>query len=220
MTLRIIETKMRFKIFIVIFLPFYQALQWTFHGDKALDVTPGSSTTISTFSTLEEAKNECLNHPECGGITTNNGDYELRKGTVLISWTTSTTYMKSFIQWIEHPGKVLSGSSLGSFNDLVQAKNKCIDRLNNSLFSEYDFSQFMTLELSKLNFNLCEEVLESGEGHCSGIIEPHCCGGEYHVKSNPANPAPYFHGTWPNENSWTFYWYTEEDFEIDISFEK
>ena len=135
MTLRITETKMRFKIFIVIFLPFYQALQWTIHGDKALDVTPGSSTTISTFSTLEEAKNECLNNPECGGITTNNGNYELRKGTVLTSWATSTTYMKSFVQWTEHPGKVLTGgSTLGSFDDVVQAKNKCIDRLNNSFF--------------------------------------------------------------------------------------
>ena len=75
----------------------------------------------------------------------------------------------------------------------------------------------MTLEYSKLNFNLCEEVLETGEAHCSGIMS---LSGEYRVKSNPANPAPYFHGAYPNENSWTFYWYTEEDFEIDISFEK
>ena len=134
MTLRITETEMRFKIFIVTFLPFSLALQWTFHEDKALDVTPGSSTTISTFSTLEEAKNECLDNPECGGITHHQGNYQLRKGTVLTSWATSTTYMKSFVQWIEHPGKVLSGSSLGSFDDLVQAKNKCIDRLNNSFF--------------------------------------------------------------------------------------
>ena len=137
MTLRITETKMRFKIFIVTFLPFYQALQWTSHGGKALDVTPGSSTTISTFSTLEEAKNECLDNPECGGITHHQGNYQLRKGTVLISWGGSTTYMKSFIQWIEHPGKVLSSGGLpglGSFDDLVQAKNKCIDRLNNSFF--------------------------------------------------------------------------------------
>ena len=125
---------MRFKIFIVTFLPFYRALQWTVHGDMALDVTSGSSTTISTFSTLEEAKNECLDNPECGGITHHQGNYQLRKGTVLTSWTSSTTYMKSFIHWIEHPGKVLSGSSLGSFDDLAQAKNKCIDRLNNSFF--------------------------------------------------------------------------------------
>ena len=133
-TLNITETKMRLTILIVIFLPFYRALQWTIHEGKALDHTPGSSTVISAFSTLEDAKNECLTNPECGGITKVDSRYELRKGSVLTSWQTSTTYMKSFIQWIEHTGKIIGGSSLGSFGTLDEAKNKCIDRLNNSKY--------------------------------------------------------------------------------------
>ena len=128
---------MRLKIFIVIFLPFYRALQWTIHESKALDSTPGFYTTISTSSTLEDAKNECLNNPECDGIVKDNSVYQLRKGKILTPWQTSTTYMKSFIQWTEHTGKVLSGSSLGSFDTLDAAKNKCIDRLNNSFWSLY-----------------------------------------------------------------------------------
>ena len=126
---------MRLKIFIVTFLPFYRALQWTIHEGKALDDTPGWYTVISTFSTLEDAKNECLTNPECVGITKDhNSGYELRKGTVLSPWQTSTTYMKSFIQWIEHTGKIMSGSQLDSFGTLDEAKNKCIDRLNNSKY--------------------------------------------------------------------------------------
>lgn len=150
------ETKMRLKILIVIFLPFYWALQWTIHEGKALDDTPGWWTVISRFSTLEDAKNECLTNPECVGITKNQLGYELRKGSVLSSRQTSTTYMKSFIQWIEHTGKIISGSGLDSFGTLDEAKNKCIDRLNNSNY--FIFSRLMrhTLrryvkEVSKFN---------------------------------------------------------------------
>ena len=223
---------MRLKILIVIFLPFYWALQWTIHEGKALDDTPGWWTVISRFSTLEDAKNECLTNPECVGITKNQLGYELRKGSVLSSRQTSTTYMKSFIQWIEHTGKIMSGSGMDSFGTLDEAKNKCIDRLNNSNYFIFFFQTYEayvtpicqgSLKIQSLKFNLYEELVESGEGQCNALYEPHNPQGVYYTKLSPADAiqtGPYVHGSFPNENTWTFYWYTEENFEIDITFEK
>ena len=80
-----------------------------------------------------------------------------------------------------------------------------------------------TLEIQSLMFNLYEELVESGEGQCNALYEPHNPQGVYHAKLSPADAiqnGPYFHSSWPNENTWTFYRYTEENFEIDITFEK
>ena len=80
-----------------------------------------------------------------------------------------------------------------------------------------------TLKIQSLKFNLCEELVESGEGQCNALYEPHNQQGVYYVRLSPADAiqnGPYFHSTLPKENTWTFYWYTEENFEIDITFQK
>ena len=75
------------------------------------------------------------------------------------------------------------------------------------------------LRIQRFHFNLCKELLESGEGQCNGVNE---YDDKYRVKQGSLVETPYFHGAFPNENSWIFYWYTgvDENFEIDITFEK
>ena len=93
--------------------------------------------------TLEDAKNECLENPECTGITKDaSSDYQLKNGTFLVSNPGVTTYMKSLIQWSsEYTGKILGGDNLGSFDTLEEAKNKCIVRLNRT--KNTDFSDLI-----------------------------------------------------------------------------
>ena len=97
---------------------------------RFLGSSPGSPK-LSDSSTLEDAKNECLENPECTGITKGaSSDYQLKNGTLLVTAPGVTTYMKSLIQWSsEYTGKILGGDNLGSFDTLEEAKNKCIVRL-------------------------------------------------------------------------------------------
>ena len=75
------------------------------------------------------------------------------------------------------------------------------------------------LRIQRLNFNLCKELLVSGEEQCKGITESD---GIYKIKQGSPGQTPYFSGANPNKNSWIFYWYTgeDEDFEVDFTFEK
>ena len=75
------------------------------------------------------------------------------------------------------------------------------------------------LRIQRFHFNLCKELLESGEGQCNGVNE---YDDKYRIKQGSSVETPYFHEAYPDENSWIFYWYTgvDENFEIDITFEK
>ena len=65
----------------------------------SVDPWPGVASIISNHATLEDAKTECLENPECDGITKIGSDYTVRKGTVLFSYTGATSYMKSLVHW-------------------------------------------------------------------------------------------------------------------------
>ena len=108
----------------VAILPFCSGLQWTIHEGKALDLSPGAGiytdqnysvhlncpvilsvdpwpgvhSIISNHATLEDAKTECLENPECDGITKIGSEYTTRKGTVLVPYD-ATSYMKSLVHW-------------------------------------------------------------------------------------------------------------------------
>ena len=81
-------------------------------------------------------------------------------------------------------------------------------------------SQKFWLRITSFDFNLCEEMIESGDDQCKGVYEESA--GVYKVKQGSAGQTPYSNGAHPNENTWVFYWYTgvDEDFEIDFTFEK
>lgn len=91
---------MRFKICVFSFAVLCDAIEWIEHENKAF------TGTISSFSTLDEAKENCLQMPECGGVTKNSlTDYELRKVSELKDITGSykpgTTWAKSLISGFE-----------------------------------------------------------------------------------------------------------------------
>ena len=81
-------------------------------------------------------------------------------------------------------------------------------------------SQKFWLRITSFDFNLCEEMIESGDDQCKGVSE--VSAGVYYVKKGSAGETPYVHWKYPNENTWVFYWYTgvDKDFEIDFTFEK
>ena len=65
----------------------------------SVDPWPGVASIISNHATLEDAKTECLENPECDGITKIGSDYTVRRGAVLFSYGPSTSYMKSLVHW-------------------------------------------------------------------------------------------------------------------------
>ena len=91
---------MRFKICVFSFAVLCDAIEWIENENKAF------TGTISSFSTLDKAKEICLEMPECGGVTKNSlTDYELRKVSELKDITGSykpgTTWAKSLISGFE-----------------------------------------------------------------------------------------------------------------------